>query len=155
MCMKYASHDILVNMDDDDFYMPHSIKARVKLLLTYPKINMVGSGIICCYDTMIKRFYLAGSKKTLSEATMCFTRDFWKRNPGHRSLEADAEDDLRDWSSVDHLQGSVQRAQSAGPCRRHPQFQPVHRDHAQHQRDRNRRVQPRLGQPRQPPETRC
>ena len=87
MCMKYASHDILVNMDDDDFYMPHSIKARVKLLLTYPHINMVGCGIVCCYDTQIKRFYLAGSKRTLAEATMCFTRDFWKKHPFNEGLK--------------------------------------------------------------------
>ncbi len=87
MCMKYASHDILVNMDDDDYYMPHSIKSRVKLLLTYPHINIVGCKAICCYDTIVKKFYLAGSNKTLSEASMCFTRDFWKRKPFNEKLE--------------------------------------------------------------------
>ncbi len=87
MCMKYASHDILVNMDDDDYYMSHSIKARVKVLLSYSHINMVGCGIICCYDTVVKKFYLVGNKNTLAEATMCFTRDFWKRKPFNQKLK--------------------------------------------------------------------
>ena len=45
---------------------------------------------------------------------------------------------------VDHLQGPVQRPHPAGPRRRHPLSQPLHRDHAQHERRRDRRLQPRL-----------
>ncbi len=41
----------------------------------------------------------------------------------------------------------VQYPFAAATRRRGPQLQPVHRDHAEHQRFRNRRVQPRLGQP--------
>jgi ribonucleoside-diphosphate reductase alpha chain len=42
----------------------------------------------------------------------------------------------------------------AAARRRGAQLQPLHRDHAQHQRHRNRRLQPRLGQPAQAPEGR-
>ena len=65
---------------------------------------------------------------------------------GHRAVAEDADDAVRDRASVDHLQGSVQRPVAAGPRRRRPQLQPVHRDHAQHELRRDRGVQPRLGQ---------
>ena len=78
MCMKYASHNILINMDDDDYYMPHSIKSRVKILLTYPNINVVGCGFVCCYDLEHKAFYHVGSDHNLAEASMCFRRKFWE-----------------------------------------------------------------------------
>lgn len=78
MCVKYASHDIFINQDDDDYYLSHSIKTRVKVLLTYPKINMVGCGVVCCYDVSKKKFYNVGGKTTLAEATMCFRRKFFE-----------------------------------------------------------------------------
>ena len=71
-----------------------------------------------------------------------------------RALEADARDALRDRPSVDHVQGPVQRPQPAGPRRRHPLEQPLHRDHAQHERRRDRRLQPRLDRPRPAPDRR-
>ena len=79
--MKYASHDFLVCMDDDDFYPAHSIKTRIKVLLKYPEINMVGCGMVCCYDVFKDAFYVAGGKTTLAEATYAYRRSFWeKRN---------------------------------------------------------------------------
>lgn len=87
ICMKYASHDFLVNMDDDDYYMPHSIKTRVKVLMTYPNINMVGCGMVCCYDVDIKKFYIVGDKTTLSEASMCFRKKFWEELPFNEKVK--------------------------------------------------------------------
>jgi hypothetical protein len=81
MCMKYASHNILVNMDDDDYYVPYSIKSRVKVLLSYPDINIVGCGFVCCYDLEHKAFYHVGSNHGLAEASMCFRRKFWEERP--------------------------------------------------------------------------
>ncbi len=78
MCIKYASHDVFINMDDDDYYVPCSIKSRVKVLLTYPNINIVGCGLVCCYDLEHKAFYHVGSNYSLAEASMCFRRKFWE-----------------------------------------------------------------------------
>ena len=78
LCAKYAKHDILVNMDDDDYYLPCSLISRVKVLMTYPKINIVGCGYICCYDVHWERFYMAGHKYYMSEASMAFRKSFWK-----------------------------------------------------------------------------
>ena len=67
--------------------------------------------------------------------------------PGGRAVAQDADDALRDRASVDHVQGSVQRPLAAGPRRRRPQLEPVHRDHAQHQRRGDGGLQSRIGQP--------
>jgi ribonucleoside-diphosphate reductase alpha chain len=65
----------------------------------------------------------------------------------HRPVAQDALDAVRDRPPLDHLQGRLQRAQPAAARRRGAQLQPVHRDHAQHQRHRNRGLQPGFGQP--------
>ena len=63
--------------------------------------------------------------------------------PGHRPLAQDAHDAVRDRPSLDHLQGRLQRALAPAARRRGSFLEPVHRDHAQHQRHRNRGLQPR------------
>ena len=73
---------------------------------------------------------------------------------GHRHVAQDALDAVRDRPSLDHLQGCLQRALAAAARRRGALVQPVHRDHAEHQRHRNGRLQPRLGQPAAAPEGR-
>ena len=60
---------------------------------------------------------------------------FGREDRGARALEEDALDALRDRPSVDHLQGPLQRPLPAGPRRRHPLVQSLHRDHAQHVED--------------------
>ena len=70
-----------------------------------------------------------------------------QEDEGRRPLAQDADDAVRDRASVDHLQGRLQRALAAAARRRRPLEQPLHRDHAQHRRHRDRGLQPRLGQP--------
>ena len=73
---------------------------------------------------------------------------------GARAVEADAAHALRDGAPLDHVQGSVQRAQPAGSRGRRPLLEPVHRDHAEHERGRDRRLQPRLDRARPAPHRR-
>jgi len=87
LCAKFASHDILIHMDDDDYYTPISILSRVKVLMTYPKINMVGCGIIRCYDVKQKVYYDAGGANTLAEATMAYRKSFWKKKQFNNKIE--------------------------------------------------------------------
>jgi GR25 family glycosyltransferase involved in LPS biosynthesis len=87
LCMKYVSHDIVVNMDDDDYYMPNSIKTRVKVLLTYPNINVIGCGFVCCYDTQQKHYYHVGNNINMAEASMCFRKKFWEKREFNKSLK--------------------------------------------------------------------
>ena len=64
-----------------------------------------------------------------------------------RPVAQDAHDAVRDRAPLDHVQGCLQRALAAAARGRGALEQPVHRDHAEHQRDRDRGVQPRLGEP--------
>ena len=73
---------------------------------------------------------------------------------GQRPVAQDAVDAVRDRASLDHLQGRLQRAHAAAARRRRALSQPVHRDHAEHQRHRDRGLQPRLGEPGAAPEGR-
>jgi hypothetical protein len=73
---------------------------------------------------------------------------------GHRHVAQDALDAVRDRPSLDHVQGRLQRALAAAARRRRPLVEPVHRDHAEHQRHRNRRLQPGFGEPAAAPEGR-
>ena len=50
------------------------------------------------------------------------------------ALAQDAVDAVRDRASVDHVQGRVQRALAAAARRHRAQLEPVHGDHAQHER---------------------
>ena len=59
-------------------------------------------------------------------------QDLRRADSGDRSLEGNAQGALRDRPSLDHLQGSLQRALPAGPCGRHPLLESLHGDHAQH-----------------------
>ena len=70
----------------------------------------------------------------------------FKTGPRHRSLAQDADHAVRDRASLDHLQGSLQSALAAAPCRRHSLLEPLHRDHAQYLRRRDRGLQSRLDQ---------
>ena len=70
-----------------------------------------------------------------------------QEDPRAAALAQDAVDAVRDRPSVDHVQGCLQRALAAAARRRRAQLEPVHRDHAQHQRHRDRRLQPGLGEP--------
>ena len=73
---------------------------------------------------------------------------------GARPVAQDAVDAVRDRPPLDHLQGRLQRALAAAACGRGAFEQPVHRDHAEHQRNRDRGVQPGLGEPGASPDSR-
>ncbi len=77
-CVQNCSNDIIICMDDDDFYTPESLLARVKILLKYPEIECVGCNSIGCYDLFTSKSYLASDgPKNLSEASMAFKKKFW------------------------------------------------------------------------------
>lgn len=79
LCVKYATYDYFVHMDDDDYYHKFSIISRIKTLLTYPEKQIVGCGMCCCFDTQSKKFYVIGNKYQMSEASMAYTRTFFNK----------------------------------------------------------------------------
>tara|TARA_R110001592_G_scaffold76428_2_gene230658 strand:+ start:16473 stop:17171 length:699 start_codon:yes stop_codon:yes gene_type:complete len=83
--VKLSSNKILINMDDDDIYNPAYIEHSY-LSLKELKCGLVGSNqMIFCYPK--KEFKLTAikceSKIQIHEATMCFTKKYWKSMGGY------------------------------------------------------------------------
>jgi GR25 family glycosyltransferase involved in LPS biosynthesis len=96
LCVKYSSYDILVNMDDDDYYLPYNILARVKTLMSYPEIDVVGCCHYCCYNVYENTYCLVGTNTNLSEASMAFRKKFWKdRNFNNKLTHGEGADFLK------------------------------------------------------------
>ena len=77
-----ASHDIIVHMDDDDFYPGESILARVKCLLKYKDdgVQCVGCSKIGVYDIIHNASSLStDGELSLSEASMAYFKGFWEK----------------------------------------------------------------------------
>lgn len=77
-----CSHDYIMFMDDDDYYFPCSIYARVMLMIKYSKqcVGCLSCGI---YDIIEDNSFIFNSQ-TMFEASLGFRRDFWiKRNFGN------------------------------------------------------------------------
>ncbi len=97
--VQCATNEIIVHMDDDDYYFPHSVLARVKVLLK----NQTETGKQCVFSTMVGAYDLItkgsafsfdvdvnGNRTRPCEATMIYTRQFWaerKFNEHYRTAE--------------------------------------------------------------------
>ena len=80
LCVEKAKYDIIIHMDDDDYYPPESLLAKVKLLIKYPGKDCIGSSNICTYDIINdKCTYSSDSTISLSEASLVYRKSFWKK----------------------------------------------------------------------------
>ena len=76
-----ASNQYIIHMDDDDYYPPESLIARVKLLLKYEKegIECLGSTLIGTYNILTNTSSMSTDGPiSLSEASMAYTKKFWE-----------------------------------------------------------------------------
>lgn len=75
---KEANGDILVAMDDDDFYYPERVAHAVSKLLASPKVELAGSSEIYMYYTDIKKIYKLGPyhKFHATNGTMAWKRSY-------------------------------------------------------------------------------
>jgi hypothetical protein len=76
-----SSHQYIIHMDDDDYYPPESILARIKLLLHYKNdgIECVGSTMIGTYNIIHNISSMSSDGPiSLSEASMGYTKKFWE-----------------------------------------------------------------------------
>jgi hypothetical protein len=98
LAISKAKHDILVMMDDDDVYPNNSILARVAHMLAEPKKDCIFSTILPCYEIHETKSFMnvppitLDMSKRVSEATLCFTRQFWQERgfPDQQVAEGDA-----------------------------------------------------------------
>lgn len=78
LCIENSKHNIIISMDDDDYYPPESVIARVKLLLKYPNIDCVGCCEVGCYNLTNEMSSVASDGMNyFSEASMGFRKSFW------------------------------------------------------------------------------
>jgi len=122
LAVEKASHDVLMMMDDDDVYPNNSVLTRTAYLLTEPKRGAVFCTTIPCYDIHEKKSFMNVPPYTLrmservSEATLCFTREFWEKGkfPDQQVAEGNAfirdrEEMCRDVSPQDVIVSLVHR----------------------------------------------
>lgn len=77
-----SSHKYIVHMDDDDYYPPESLLARIKILMKYESegIECVGSTLIGTYNIMTNVSSMSTDGPiSLSEASMAYTKHFWEK----------------------------------------------------------------------------
>ena len=77
-----AKYDIIIHMDDDDYYPPHSILSRVKCLMKYKNkgIECIGCSKIGNYNLITGTSSISTDGPiSLSEASMAYTKNFWKQ----------------------------------------------------------------------------
>ena len=76
--IEYANNDYILFMDDDDYYSPESILARIKFLVN-SDIECVGCSSVGCYNLLTEKSVLAeDSNNLLCEASLAFTKKFWE-----------------------------------------------------------------------------
>jgi GR25 family glycosyltransferase involved in LPS biosynthesis len=84
IAVSNSSNEYIIHMDDDDYYPPESILARIKILLKYKKddIECVGSTFIGTYNIINNTSSMSSDGPiSLSEASMAYTRKFWEERP--------------------------------------------------------------------------
>lgn len=75
--VEQATHDYIAFMDDDDYYYPLSIYARIGVLLKYPQFDLVGVCNLDIYD-VANDFCAKINGPYISEASMAFRKKFWQ-----------------------------------------------------------------------------
>ena len=80
ICVENCSNQIIIHMDDDDYYPPESILARVKILVKYKgNIGLVGSSTVGIYNIHNnKSSFISDGNISISEASMGYWRSFWE-----------------------------------------------------------------------------
>ncbi len=74
-----AEHEIIVHMDDDDYYNPDSLFSRVKTLITNSKrYGCVGISDYAVYH-LIDDYSFKINTQNISEASMCYFKSFWEK----------------------------------------------------------------------------
>ena len=84
IAVSNSSNPYIVHMDDDDYYPPESILARIKILLKYKNedIECVGSTLIGTYNILLNQSSMSSDGPiSLSEASMAYTKKFWENRP--------------------------------------------------------------------------
>ena len=85
--VELAQYEYIVHMDDDDYYFPDHVLAKIRIMLHY-KCSGVHSIPIGVYDMMERTSYIfdpVGKRNydvnDIAEATLAYTKDYWRKHP--------------------------------------------------------------------------
>lgn len=85
--VELAKYDYIVHMDDDDYYFPDHVLAKIRLMLHH-NVQGVLSIPIGVYDMMERSSYildLAGKNKyntnDIAEASVAYRKEYWRHHP--------------------------------------------------------------------------
>jgi hypothetical protein len=78
MGFQQSKGDIIIHMDDDDYYLPSSVSTRVKILLYYKEqgISCVGCERFGCHDLEKDSSFIIDKNNEIAEASMGYFRSF-------------------------------------------------------------------------------
>lgn len=75
---EHSKGQIILHMDDDDYYLPSSVSTRVKVLLNYKEkgIECVGCERFGCHDLENDTSFIIDKNNEIAEASMGYFRSF-------------------------------------------------------------------------------
>lgn len=85
-----ASGDIISMMDDDDIYFSDSILSKIITLITHDK-QILFSRPIGILDVKNENSYILEGFDDVAEASLCFTKNYWKNEKRFDDLAKNAE----------------------------------------------------------------
>lgn len=96
LCNKYASGDIIVNMDDDDYYPPQRVSLAVNTLLENPKVYCAGISKLYTYFKNYDIFGVIGpsSNNHLFTGSFAFKKELLKITSYDNKCESAEEHDF-------------------------------------------------------------
>lgn len=84
---ELAAHEYIVHMDDDDWYPPESVSARIRILLDHQEsigtFGCFGCTKSLCMDLVTNQMFEAydasidNEPATISESTMAYSKNYW------------------------------------------------------------------------------
>jgi glycosyltransferase involved in cell wall biosynthesis len=78
--VENATGEIILHMDDDDFYFPEHAIARVKLLMKYPEKEIIGCSTLGAYNVKTQNSSLiSDGELSISEASMGYWKKSWEK----------------------------------------------------------------------------
>lgn len=88
--VKKCKGDIIVHMDDDDYYFPDSVLAKTRIFLDYPHKDVICSIPEGVHDLITERSAILDSAgDDIPENTMAYRKSYWKGNKfgnSHKSV---------------------------------------------------------------------
>lgn len=81
--VSLSKYELIMNMDDDDYYYPDTVLAKVRALAKYPSKHVVVSCLLAIYNILNNTSQLVESKIPCVEASMMFRKSYWKTRMFH------------------------------------------------------------------------